>query len=207
MRIIAGTARGRTLAGPRNLTTRPTSDKVRGAIFSMLEARGASFSHVLDLYAGTGALGIEALSRGAEFAEFVERERGACAVIAENLRRSGLEAAARVHCAALPAALGRVNGPFGLIFCDPPYADASVAETLERLRSGRELDASSTIVYEHGRRTMPPDACGGLPRRVTRRHGDTSVTLYYLDKPNDDNPDGDATEGEDIDDCGLSGPV
>ncbi len=182
MRIIAGRARGRTLAGPRGAGTRPTSDKVRGAIFSMLEARGSTFSRVLDLYAGTGALGIEALSRGAEFAEFVERDRAACAVIAENLRRAGLSGQARVHCAALPAALSRVSGPFGLIFCDPPYAAAGVSETLERLRPGLETDAASTIVYEHDRRTMPPELCAGLPRQVTRRHGDTSVSLYYLDE-------------------------
>ena len=189
MRIIAGTARGRTLAGPRGAATRPTSDKVRGAIFSMLEARGATFSRVLDLYAGTGALGIEALSRGAEFAEFVERDRAACAVIAENLRRTGLSESARVHCAALPAALARVRGPFGLIFCDPPYGDLAVDEMLARLRPGHELGVDSTIVYEHSRRTMPPDRCAGLPRQVTRRHGDTSVSLYYLD-------DGDGSRGD-----------
>ncbi|HZQ37359.1 MAG TPA: 16S rRNA (guanine(966)-N(2))-methyltransferase RsmD [Dehalococcoidia bacterium] len=190
MRIIAGTARGRTLAGPRGAATRPTADKVRGAIFSMLEARGAAFTRVLDLYAGTGALGIEALSRGAESAEFVERDRAACAVIAENLRRAGLGDLARVHCAALPAALARVSGPFGLIFCDPPYADASVTETFERLRPGHEIDAASTIVYEHSRRTMPPDLCAGLPRQVTRRHGDTSVSLYYLDGSGSDGAGG-----------------
>lgn len=194
MRIIAGTARGRTLAGPRGANTRPTSDKVRGAIFSMLEARGGSFSRVLDLYAGTGALGIEALSRGAEFAEFVERDRAACAVIVENLRRAGLSELARVHCASLPAALARVAGPFGLIFCDPPYADASVSQTLERLRPGHEIDADSTIVYEHGRRTMPPDLCAGLPRQVTRRHGDTSVSLYYRD--HEDGSGGDGAAGD-----------
>jgi len=190
VRIIAGSARGRTLAGPRNAGTRPTSDKVRGAIFSMLEARGAAFTRVLDLYAGTGALGVEALSRGAEFAEFVERDRAACAVIGENLRRAGLAGCARVHCAALPAALRRVAGPFGLIFCDPPYAESTASDTLSQLRPGRELDDSTTIVYEHGRRTMPPDVCGGLPRQITRRHGDTAVSLYYLD-----GPQGDAVEG------------
>lgn len=190
MRIIAGTARGRTLAGPHGPGTRPTSDKIRGAIFSMLEARGATFSRVLDLYAGTGALGIEALSRGAAFAELVERDRAACAVIAENLRRTGLSDLARVHCAALPAALARVSGPFGLIFCDPPYADAAVSETLARLRPGYEIDRESTIVYEHSRRTMPPDLCAGLPRQVTRRHGDTSVSLYYLDQSDGSGGDG-----------------
>jgi 16S rRNA G966 N2-methylase RsmD len=85
-----------------------------------------------------------------------------------------------VHCAALPAALQRVEGPFGLIFCDPPYADATVVDTLAQLHPHREVDESSTIVYEHSRRTMPPDVCGGLPRQITRRHGDTAVSLYYL---------------------------
>src|SRR4051794_6269673 len=94
MRVIAGEARGRTLRAPRGLRTRPTSDLLRGAIFSMLAAMGLKPSRVLDLYAGSGALGIEALSRGAIHADFVERDRVACAVIQSNLEHSACAARA-----------------------------------------------------------------------------------------------------------------
>jgi 16S rRNA (guanine966-N2)-methyltransferase len=152
----------------------------------MLEARGAHFTRVLDLYAGTGALGIEALSRGAESADFIEKDRATSAIILSNLRRTGLEAQSTVHVGTLPAALVRVEGPFGLIFCDPPYGDADALDVLARLTPGREVDETTTIVYEHSRRTMPPEACAQLPRQVSRRHGETVVSLYYQSEPDDE---------------------
>src|SRR3990172_6608743 len=98
MRVIAGRAKGHRLAGPPSRATRPTSDLVRGAIFSALGSLGADLSRVLDLYAGSGALGIEALSRGAGWCDFVERDPAACAVIRENLRATGFDGQARVYC-------------------------------------------------------------------------------------------------------------
>lgn len=178
MRVIAGDARGRVLRGPRSAGTRPTSDLVRGAIFSMLAARGATFTRVLDLFAGTGALGIEALSRGAETADFIEGDRRACAVISANLDLTGFSHAARVVCASLPAALSRVTGPYGLIFMDPPYDFPGAAVILDRLQAGGFVDAATTIVYEHDRRTMPPEERGGHPLIVTRTHGSTAFSLY-----------------------------
>src|SRR3990172_13344307 len=97
MRVIAGSAKGRRLKSPRRPGVRPTSDLVRGAIFDMLDAMGASYDRVLDLYAGTGALGIEALSRGEGTADFVESDRAAAAVIDENLSRTGFAERGRVH--------------------------------------------------------------------------------------------------------------
>ncbi len=178
MRVIAGDARGRVLRGPRSTRTRPTSDLVRGAIFSMLAARGAAFTRVLDLFAGTGALGIEALSRGAEAADFIERDRRACAVISANLDLTGFSHTAMVVCATLPAALARVTGPYGLIFIDPPYDFSDPAAILERLETGGFSGATTTIVYEHDRRTMPPEECGGHSLKVTRTHGSTAFSLY-----------------------------
>src|SRR5581483_8943357 len=105
MRVIAGAARGRPLQAPKSPATRPTSDLVRGAIFSMLETRGAWFTRVLDLYAGTGAMGIEALSRGAERAVFVERDRAACAVITANLEKTGLSSNGTILQGVLPGAI------------------------------------------------------------------------------------------------------
>jgi 16S rRNA (guanine966-N2)-methyltransferase len=179
MRVIAGEARGRPLQGPKHAGTRPTSDLIRGAIFSMLEARGAVFDRVLDLFAGTGALGIEALSRGAAFAEFVERDRGVCRIIELNLDRTGLRSRGRVLCAPLPGALSRLAGPYQLIFADPPYGLADAAAVLDAVGAGALVEDESTIVYEHARRTMPPEACGRLPLVVTRAHGSTAVSLYY----------------------------
>src|SRR5688572_24535053 len=132
MRVIAGSARGRTLKGPparrrgdRSGGARPSSDMVRGAVFSALEAMGADYTRVLDLYAGTGALGIEALSRGADWCDFVERDRVMAEVIRENLRLTGFDDRAKVY----PVAAGRVQeglveGPYTLVLADPPYADA-----------------------------------------------------------------------------------
>jgi len=179
MRVIAGIARGRTLKGPATVATRPTSDLVRGVMFSMLEARGAEFTRVLDLYAGTGALGIEALSRGAEWADFVERDRAACAVIASNLDRTGLSGRAHIVRGVLPAALNRISGAYTLVLCDPPYADPGVAEVQSYPALAAAVGAGTTIVFEHDRRTMPPEEFATLPRQVTRRHGDTAVSLYY----------------------------
>src|SRR3970282_1802942 len=110
MRVIAGRAKGRRLAGPPSRATRPTSDLVRGAMFSALSSMGADMSRVLDLYAGSGALGIEALSRGGGSLYFVERDATACAIIRENLRLTGFERQARVHCLSAERVLERLDG-------------------------------------------------------------------------------------------------
>src|SRR5437899_1457742 len=137
MRVISGRARGHHLRAASQ--TRPTADLIKGAIFSMLEAlaykRGfepdedgnlaaaLAWPRALDLFAGSGGLGIEALSRGAQSAEFVEQERDAARIIQTNLRSTGLDDRARVHQASIAAALRIVRGPIDLVFLDPPYAD------------------------------------------------------------------------------------
>jgi 16S rRNA (guanine(966)-N(2))-methyltransferase RsmD len=98
MRVIAGTAKGHHLIGPDRRLTRPATDLVRGAIFSMLEGLAADWSLVLDLFSGTGAMGIEALSRGAGWADFVDRQRRCCDIIKQNLEKTHLSAMARVYC-------------------------------------------------------------------------------------------------------------
>ncbi|MFQ5472075.1 MAG: RsmD family RNA methyltransferase, partial [Dehalococcoidia bacterium] len=130
MRVIAGSAKGRRLKGPperwrtgKTPITRPSSDLVRESLFSTLDAMGADFSRVLDLYAGSGALGIEALSRGGGSCDFVERQSAACRLIAENLRLTGFESQADVLCMPVEKALGKLNGPYTVVLADPPYAD------------------------------------------------------------------------------------
>jgi 16S rRNA (guanine966-N2)-methyltransferase len=178
MRVIAGAARGVPLRAPKGLDTRPTSDKVRGAIFSMLASMGAPMDRVLDLYAGTGALAIEALSRGAAYADLVERAPAACAAIRVNLEKTRLGERARVWQGEVARVLPRLVGPYDLVFLDPPYADEGVVSVLGSLAELGLVREESVVVYEHGKRRSPPPRCGPLTVRVTRCHGDTCITIY-----------------------------
>lgn len=186
MRVIAGMAKGRRLKGPparsrREVAavTRPSSDLVRGAMFSALSSMGADMSRVLDLYAGSGALGIEALSRGGGSCDFVERDAQACAIIRENLRLTGFEAPARVHCLAAERALERLDGPFTLVLADPPYADEEAILVLATFAESCLLEAGKTvIVLEHGARDEPSAELGPFSLDSARRHGDSAVSIY-----------------------------
>lgn len=178
MRVIAGLAKGRRLAGPPSRGTRPTSDLVRGAVFSALESMGADLTRVLDLYAGSGALGIEALSRGAEWCDFVEKDGRACASIRENLVKTGFQGQAKVHRGPAERVLQRLERPYTLVLADPPYA-YEATPTLERLGESGLAEAGSTIlVLEHSSREEGPDQLGGLSQVKTLRHGDSAVSIY-----------------------------
>jgi 16S rRNA (guanine966-N2)-methyltransferase len=171
VRVVAGAYKGRRLAAPRGLRTRPTADRVREALFSMLG--DVSGARVLDLYAGSGALGIEALSRGAESAVFVERNARAAEVIERNLASLGLEQ--RVVRQDAVRFLTRSGGMFDLVFCDPPYDSASslagpLAERLPALTS-----ESARIVTESDKRTpleLP------FPLLTERTYGDTRIAIH-----------------------------
>src|SRR5260221_11642622 len=198
MRVISGTARGRPLrAAPE---TRPTADLIKGAIFSMLEAlaykRGfepdedgnlaaaLAWPHVLDLFAGSGAVGIEALSRGAYSADFVEQDREAVRIIQSNLRTTGLDERGRVHQGAVSSALRSVRGPIDLVFLDPPYADTGVLDSaLATLVERGLLQPTSVVILEQPSTAEPPEKVGDLPQSSTRRHGRTRITLYANDTP------------------------
>jgi 16S rRNA (guanine966-N2)-methyltransferase len=186
MRVIAGRAKGHRLAGPaKGGGTRPTSDLVRGAVFSALEAMGVDLTRTLDLYAGSGALGIEALSRGAQWCDFVEKDGRACASIRGNLARTGFEGQAKVHCAPVERALptgrqarGRLEGPYTLVLADPPYASEAMP-VLDRLVGSGLVEAGRTVLaLEHSSREEGPERLGGLSRVRTLRHGDSAVSIY-----------------------------
>jgi 16S rRNA (guanine966-N2)-methyltransferase len=192
MRVIAGTAKGRTLVAPKGMATRPTTDKVREAVFSMLMAEGMRraerdeaesafpFPRVLDLYAGSGALGIEALSRGAEWADFVDSNARARAAIQENLRRTGFTDRAAVHALRAEAAASTFRVPYDLILADPPYDDPSALATLETIGSTTILERGGILVLEHARaRALAPEA-GNLHLMRSRYYGTTAVSLYGL---------------------------
>jgi len=178
VRIIAGRLGGRRLAAPRGLDTRPTSDRVREALFSTLgPLAGAA---VLDIYAGTGALGIEALSRGAKRASFVESARPALAVLRENLASLGLAAEARVIAQPARRAIATIvqQGPFDLLLLDPPYAElAEVAPLCASLNAQGALAPGARVVIEHAKRDTPPEI-ERLLRSETRTYGDTALTFY-----------------------------
>jgi 16S rRNA (guanine966-N2)-methyltransferase len=137
---------------------------------------------VLDLFAGSGALGIEALSRGAQSAEFVEQGREAARVIDANLRATGLDERAHVTCAPVALALARLDGPIDLAFADPPYQDATaLAQTVELLGRPGLLRPTGVVVLEQPATAEPPPRVGSLPLNKTRRHGRTRVSLYAAD--------------------------
>lgn len=187
MRVIAGSAKGRQLKGPpaqrrgdRAAVARPSSDMMRGAVFNALEAMGADFSSVLDLYAGTGALGIEALSRGAGSCDFVEHDRAMIAVIRRNLGLTGFEERANLYPIPAERALERLKGPYTLVLADPPYADASAADLLERLARSSLVEEDAVMVYEHGARDEPRGELGAFALAKQLRHGDSAVSIYLF---------------------------
>ncbi len=182
MRVIAGIAKGHRLLGPRGRGTRPTSDRLRGAIFDALGER-AGQGRVLDLYAGTGALGIEALSRGAEQADFVESDRAMCTIIQANLERTKLAARGRVLCRRVEDVLPELTGPYDLILMDPPYADPHRDEVLAALAASPLVGPDTLVVVEHTARLPPPDRLGRLVLWKRRRHGDGAFSIYTVAGP------------------------
>jgi 16S rRNA (guanine(966)-N(2))-methyltransferase RsmD len=180
MRIIGGADRGRRLKAPRGLRTRPTGDRVRVTLFDILGPAVAG-TRVLDLFAGTGAVGIEALSRGAARAVFVERDRDALRALRANLAALGLgRDAARVvgadALAALPV-LAASEAPFDLVFLDPPYAGDLASKVLAALAGTPLVHAGTEVVVQHFTRTPPRAPAGLVPRREPRRFGDTTLTF------------------------------
>jgi 16S rRNA (guanine966-N2)-methyltransferase len=144
----------------------------------MLESVAIDWSRVLDLYAGTGALGIEALSRGAEWADFVEQKPRYCALIKENLKDIGLSSQGTVYCMSTNKALSILDGRYGILFMDPPYADQSVAAAAEKLATSQLVGNESTLVIEHSRRVSLEDRYGDFRQVKTLRHGDSHVSVY-----------------------------
>ncbi|MBK9262262.1 MAG: 16S rRNA (guanine(966)-N(2))-methyltransferase RsmD [Polyangiaceae bacterium] len=209
MRVIAGALRGRSLVAPKGHGTRPTSDRVREALFNVLgDVSGAV---VLDLYAGTGALGIEALSRGAARAVFVENARPALAPLRRNLETLGLNASSTVVASPVLRAVRGLSsqGPFDLVLVDPPYADlAEAAIALELAAAGGLCADDARVVLEHASRDPAP-AVKAFVWQATRRYGDTSLSFYLVGaaRPDDASAADDLHEGvrEDVSSGGADG--
>jgi 16S rRNA (guanine966-N2)-methyltransferase len=168
MRIISGTHRGHRIAAPKGRDTRPTSDRVRENAFNLIGP--VDDARVLDLYAGSGALGLEALSRGAASCTFVESDRDACRTINANLDKLKLHAT--VLCQDVSRALRQETRRYDLILCDPPYGlDAT------GLPYARVLTEDGLLVYESAGREEPPDV-PGLSQRTSRKYGSARLTLF-----------------------------
>jgi len=181
MRVIAGRLGGRRLRAPPEVGVRPTSDRVREALFGQLGA--LEDAHVLDLYAGTGALGIEALSRGASAAIFVERSPASRGVLKDNLERLGLRARSQIvrgDALAVVRRLGRSAERFDLVLADPPYASDVSPELLTALLTAAIVAPRGTVVIESSRR-HPVRPVPGWRVISERRYGDTLVTRLEPD--------------------------
>jgi len=191
VRVIAGVARGFPLKGPPGPATRATSDKVRGAIFDALVLY-LEDARVLDLYAGTGALGVEALSRGAASCLFVEKAVAACRVIEANVRATKLADNALVWPMTVERALDRLekggvvppefNPPYDILTLDPPYGAPGIADVIERVSRPGLVARGGFVVLEHDKRWSPPADPGALRLHRTRLYGDTGVTLWQRDE-------------------------
>ena len=186
MRITGGLCRGRALKTLSGRAIRPTSDKVREALFNILGPR-VTGAAVLDLFAGSGSLGLEALSRGAERATFVEKNRRALAVIRENVEKLGFEDRTRLESfdvLSSPARLGELDGPFDIVFLDPPYRltrtvsrGTKIGNLLGTLWTDRAIAADGIAVLEHDRRSSVSREWEHFEVSDTRTWGDTSVSV------------------------------
>jgi 16S rRNA (guanine(966)-N(2))-methyltransferase RsmD len=180
VRVVAGTVKGRELRGPKAARSgaariRPTSDKVREALFDVL-AGCIEGARVLDLYAGTGALAIEALSRGADTADLVEADKQAQVLIMKNLASTGLQERAHLWRMRVEKALALLDGQYDVILADPPYADPHAPGLLPAL--GPLMKDEGHIVLEHASRVAMPDAIHDLQLWKRKRYGDTTLSVY-----------------------------
>jgi 16S rRNA (guanine966-N2)-methyltransferase len=178
MRVITGTAKGHHLKFPKGTKTRPATDLVRGAIFSILENIAEDWSQVLDLFSGSGALGIEALSRGAGWVDFVESEPRCCGIIRENLEKTKLSAQAQVHCCSAIKALTFLHKEYDVILMDPPYSDTSIGNFITQLANSRLVGTKTTIMVTHSPHLPLSQSYATINLIKEHRHGDSCISIY-----------------------------
>ncbi|MEZ4520424.1 MAG: RsmD family RNA methyltransferase [Thermomicrobiales bacterium] len=179
MRVISGEARGRPLRAPKNQSkTRPMADKIKEAAFSSMESLGVFPDRVLDLYAGSGAVGIEALSRWATQADFVDRDRTACQTIRQNLSHTGFADNGQVHQLSADVFLGRVREPYDMVILDPPYADPDIIEVIERISNSNAVTQGTILLLGHWPRLEIPERIGRFETLRQRCHGDSCFAIF-----------------------------
>ena len=178
MRVIAGKAKGHRLKVLRGTVTRPATDLVRGAIFSILESITSDWQRVLDLFSGSGALGIEALSRGAGWVDFVERNPRCCAIIRENLAKTKLAVQAHIYCCSVAKALSFLDKEYSIILMDPPYSNSSIGNLVTQLANSRLVGTNSIVVVTRSPRLPLDSTYATLNLIKEHRHGDSCIAIY-----------------------------
>ncbi len=178
MRVIAGKAKGHRIKAPKVATTRPATDLVKGAIFSILENITDDWERVLDLFSGSGALGIEALSRGAGWVDFVDREPKCCAIIKENLEKTRLTEQAHIYCCSVTKAFSFLDKEYNIILIDPPYSDSSIGSVVEQLASSKLVGTDTTVVVTHSPHLTLDSSYAALNLIKEHRHGDSYIAVY-----------------------------
>lgn len=179
MRVVSGEARGRKLHAPKSQgITRPMADKIKEALFSVLASLGVEYERVLDLYAGSGGVGIEALSRGASWCDFVDRDSQAVRAIRDNLERVGYSARGKVHQVAVLAAIRAAREPYDMVLFDPPYADPDIISTLDALSFSHAVRDGTIVAVGHSPRVDLPARIGRLEKLRGRCHGDSCFSVF-----------------------------
>ncbi len=179
MRIVSGEGRGRKLRAPKSLgITRPMADKIKEALYSVLDSLGVEYDKVLDLYAGSGAVGIEALSRGASWCDFVDRDSHAVRAIRENLASVGFADRATIHQVPVLAAIRGAREPFDMVVFDPPYADPEIIPTLDALSFSNAVRDGTIVAVGHSPRVDLPEQIGRLEKLRERCHGGSCFSVF-----------------------------
>jgi len=183
LRIIGGTAKGRSILAPKGITTRPTGDRVKESMFNIIQGYVRD-SKVLDLFAGSGNLGLEALSRGAKHAVFVDKDRTSIQVIKKNIDTLGFASRSTAICADYKKALGHLkinNETFDLVFLDPPYKLGILPLVIATICNEGLLDDQGIIVAEHDSKDLLEDNVGCYRVKDCRKYGNTSISFIIKD--------------------------
>ena len=207
MHVAGGIAKGRRLKGAVSPGTRATTGRVRAAIFNILDPDQYQGGRVLDLFSGSGSLGIEALSHGAGWADFVEWDRRQCAVINSNLEATGFASQGRVHRVDALQAIQTLPGSYDLVLLDPPYKMGGLDSLMEKIASQEGLVLEGGVVVAgHSKRDDLQETYGALRLTSHRRYGDNVVDFFVYEKIQDINqPDNPETELEEGSDPGAGG--
>lgn len=182
MRIVAGESKGAIIRTPKGYRMRPTSALVKKSLFSMLENLKETDSQFLDLYAGSGALGMEALSRGAKGVDFVEQNERASALIKKNLTNLGFSEKARVYRSPVKKAISFLDKKYDIVLLDPPYNSQELTLVMEALSQSNIADKGTILAIPHSSRTDIRNAYGLFHLLRQRRHGDTTISIYIKEE-------------------------
>lgn len=183
MRIISGKVRGLKLNAPKNDDVRPTTDRVKESLFNIINGHMID-SNVLDLFAGTGSLGIECLSRGASKCVFVDINKSSLDIVKSNIKKARLETESEVMNLDCKTAIDKLkirNEKFDLIFMDPPYYEKLFVSSLQKISDSKILSEDGLVVVEHDTVEKIPDSVGELRKEKSRKYGNTTLTFYSME--------------------------